>query len=571
MCSSDLEDYTVDELMQIFRLGADSAGLKVEQGAEDSLSQLFTYFSRFKNFGNGRFVGEVLQRAIINHAVRMGESTANTNDDYFAIEDMDIPSRRDMFDAVDAPLVSAADMMKPLVGLDTIKEAVTALERTVEYRERALKAGVKVPDVNLNMVFRGNPGTGKTTVARIIGTMLYNIGAVPKAHFEEVEARDLLGSGVDDAAEVTKKAVERAMGGVLFVDEAYALLYDPRGREALAVLVKAMEDHKGEFSAMFAGYSNEMRAFINEYPGLASRIGYTFDFEDYEADDLLEIFRRKMGAYGYELDKGVEDAARDVFRYFHSVENFGNGRFVDRLIQELIAQHASSYTDETVAAIVLEDVPSIQHMCKLSATDVTDCTGEEEETALRRVAIHESGHAVCRLLSTGKTDIVRITIEHEGNGALGYVQHERSVMMLPTSADYRNELVCLLGGMAAEDVYLGSLSGGNSSDLEQATKLVMRYVATYGMSEAGLVQYVGLGTAEAADPSQLPEETREAMRTVLDACFTEAKRRIEACRPAIDALVEGLRAKGTLTGEELYAVWSESGVKVKTEDCWGLA
>lgn len=555
------EDYTVDELMQIFRLGADNAGLEVEHGTDTSLRQLFEYFSRFKNFGNGRFVNEVLQRAIINHAVRMGEATANTADNYFAIEEADIPSRRDMFDVVDAPLASASDMLEPLVGLDTIKESILALERTVEYRERALRAGIRVPDVNLNMVFRGNPGTGKTTVARIIGAMLYNIGAVPKGHFEEVEARDLLGSAVDDTAEVTKKAVERAMGGVLFVDEAYALLYDPRGREALAVLVKAMEDHKGEFSAMFAGYSNEMRTFINENPGLASRIGYTFDFEDYEADDLLEIFRRKMATYGYVLGEGVEEGARDVFRYFHSVENFGNGRFVDRLIQELIGQHAGNCADDAMGVISREDVPSIQHMCKLSATEVIDCTDEEEEAALRRVAIHESGHAVCRLLTTGKTDIVRITIEHEGNGALGYVQHERGGMALPTSSDYINELVCLLGGMAAEECYLGSFSGGNSSDLETATKLAMRYVATYGMSDAGLVQYVGLGGSKATDPALLPEEVRGAMRTVLDGCLAEAKHRIEACRPAIDALVEALRERGTLTGGELVEIWGEHSVR----------
>ena len=551
------DDYSVDELMQIFYLKATAAGLTVEEEADKSLRQLFMYFSRFKSFGNGRFVDEVLQRAIISHAVRVGAATANTSADYFTIADVDVPSRRDMFDTMEVPPASAADMMAPLVGLDTVKESVVALEKTVAYRERALRAGVNVPDVNLNMIFRGNPGTGKTTVARIIGTMLYNIGAVPKSHFEEVEARDLLGVGALDAPEAAKKAVERAMGGVLFVDEAYALLYDSRGREALAVLVKAMEDHKGEFSAMFAGYSNEMRVFINENPGLASRIGYTFDFEDYEADDLLEIFRRKMAAYGYTLGEGVEEGARDVFRYFHSVENFGNGRFVDRFIQELIAQHAGDCPDEALSVISKEDIPSIKHMCELSATEVTDCTGEEEEAALRRVAIHESGHAVCRLLTTGKTDIVRITIEHEGNGALGYVQHERGGQMLPTSADYRNELVCLVGGMAAEDVYLGAFSGGNSSDLEMATRLVMRYVGSYGMSEAGLVQYVRPGSLSSSDPALLPEEVREAMRKVLDECLVEAKRRIEVCRPAIDAIVEVLREKGTLTGEELVAVWEQ--------------
>ena len=548
------DDYSVEELLAIFRLKATSAGLKIGDGVEDELARLFGYFSRFKSFGNGRFVGEVLQKALVNHAKNRAGQTANTDADYLTITVEDVPSRQDMFEAVDWEARSAEEMLEPLVGLDVIKEEVLALEKTVSYREVALKRGINLPDLNLNMVFRGNPGTGKTTVARIIGAILYNIGAVPNNHFEEIQAKDLINSHVGGIAKETNKVIERAMGGVLFLDEAYALMESGGGREALAVLVKAMEDHKGELVVMFAGYRKEMRAFIDENPGLASRIGYTFDFEDYETDDLLEIFRRKMASSGLTLGEGVLDGARDAFRYFHSVENFGNGRFVDRYIQELIAGHAGCYDPSDPGLVSANALPTIKRLCELSATDVLDCSDDEEEAALRRVSVHEAGHAVCRLAATGKTDIVLITVEHEGNGALGYVQHENKGMSLPTAKNLRDELVCLLGGMSAEEVYFGSFSAGNSSDLDKATAIACRYVATYGMSDAGLIQFAN-ARFDMGNLANLPEQTLAAMTRVLDECHVEAKSRIEECRCAIDAITAALKEKSTMSGEELLEVW----------------
>ena len=551
------DDYSVDELLQIFRMKATGAGLLIGEGVEDELRRLFSYFSRFKSFGNGRFVGEVLQKSLVNHARNRAGQTANTADDYLTISLDDVPSQRDMFDAGEWEARPAEEMLEPLVGLKVVKEEVLALERTVSYRELALKRGIKVPDLNLNMVFRGNPGTGKTTVARIVGAILYNIGAVPTSHFEEIQAKDLINSHVGGIAKETGKVLERAMGGVLFLDEAYALMESSGGREALAVLVKAMEDHKGELVVMFAGYTREMRAFIDENPGLASRIGYTFDFEDYEADELLQIFERKMAAAGFQLGEGVSDGARDAFRYFHSVENFGNGRFVDRYIQELIATHASCFDANQPELIGTDALPTIKRLCELSATDVLDCTDEEEETALRRVSVHEAGHAVCRLSATGKTDIVLITVEHEGNGALGYVQHENKGMALPTAKNLRDEMVCLLGGMSAEEVFLGSFSAGNSSDLDKATSLACRYVATYGMSDAGLIQFAN-ARFNMGELANLPSETLAAMTRVLDECHDEAKRLVEECRGAIEAIAAALKEKSTLTGEELLKIWEGS-------------
>lgn len=202
-------------------------------------------------------------------------------------------------------------------------------------------------------------------------------------------------------------------------------------------------------------------------------------------------------------------------------------------------------------------LPTIKRLCELSATEVLDCTDDEEEAALRRVSIHEAGHAVCRLAATGKTDIVLITVEHEGNGALGYVQHENKGMSLPTARNLRDELVCLLGGMSAEEVYFGSFSAGNSSDLDKATAIACRYVATYGMSDAGLIQFAN-AHFDMGDLAKLPNETLAAMTRVLDECHGEARRRVEECRGAIDAITAALKEKSTLTGEELLAIWKDS-------------
>ena len=204
------DDYSVEELLQIFRINVTKSGFSIGEGVEDRLRRLFAYFSRFKSFGNGRFVMEVLQKALVNHARNFTGMTANTSPEYLTITVDDVPTRQDMFDAIDWKARSAEDMLEPLVGLGIVKEEVLALERTVAFREVALKAGIDVPDLNLNMVFQGNPGTGKTTVARIVGSILYNIGAVPSNHFEEIQAKDLLNSSRAGVAKETGKVLVHA-------------------------------------------------------------------------------------------------------------------------------------------------------------------------------------------------------------------------------------------------------------------------------------------------------------------------------------------------------------------------
>jgi len=555
------DDYTTDELLEIFRRMAKSSGFSWRgQRFELRLREIFDYHRRFRNFGNGRFVAELLQRTIIKHAAA-GAAGDLPESHRFLLRAADLPTRQELRDVTNWEPQGAAELLEPLVGIDDLRAKICELEHVVSFYEVARKQRLHLPDLNLHMVFTGNPGTGKTTVARIIGKVLYNVGTVPTNRFVECEAKDLARHRFRSETTSVERIITDAMGGVLFIDEAYSLLYVADGDEIIATLIKAMEDHKGEFVVIFAGYRNEMREFIDRNPGLASRVGYAFDFEDYGTDELVEIFRRKADHAGLKPTDQAMELVRDACRYFHGVENFGNGRFVDKLLQETIAGHARNLAEadeqpEDLSVIEERDVPSIEAMCKLVSAPVYGPSDVSDEEARRRVATHEMGHAVCRLALTGATDIVLVTIEQEGNGALGYVQHKGEVTPLPTDEHLFNTIVELLGGMAAESLILGSYSAGNSSDLEKATAVASRYVASYGMSPAGLVQYLG-DHGKRPGVNDLPKDVRDAMRELMDKAFAKAQETISQWRGPYDQMVEVLLQESTINGERITEIWKE--------------
>lgn len=246
-------------------------------------------------------------------------------------------------DEVDFSLLKFATAHNPLenvIGLDNVKDMVLELESFLEFQNRMKSHhDLRVP-LSLHMAFKGPAGTGKTTVAREIAKVLYRLGYVRREEIVEVAAEDLVSQYVGNSAIKTSDIMKKAMGGVLFVDEAYAITNNKHGYESLAAMIKIMEDNKDDIVVIFAGYKDELDGFINENPGLKSRIGYHFDFKDYSPKELVDILKIKAKTYNLTCEKPFLDYALSVFEEAIFVENFGNGRYVDNFLQKSLFSHS---------------------------------------------------------------------------------------------------------------------------------------------------------------------------------------------------------------------------------------
>ncbi|MFH8554860.1 MULTISPECIES: right-handed parallel beta-helix repeat-containing protein [Streptomyces] len=231
-----------------------------------------------------------------------------------------------------------------LVGLDSVKREVRSLINMIEVGRRRQEAGLKAASVRRHLVFTGSPGTGKTTVARLYGEILAALGVLESGHLVEVSRVDLVGEHIGSTAIRTQEAFDRARGGVLFVDEAYALSPEDSGRdfgrEAIDTLVKLMEDHRDAVVVIVAGYTVEMARFLAVNPGVASRFSRTITFGDYAPEELLRIVEQQGEEHEYRLAEGTGEALLTYFTALPKGPTFGNGRTARQTFEAMVERHA---------------------------------------------------------------------------------------------------------------------------------------------------------------------------------------------------------------------------------------
>ncbi|MDI9347995.1 MAG: AAA family ATPase [Methylacidiphilales bacterium] len=337
----DLKDYTPIELFKIFQRFVRLDQYQIAGDAEAKLQKTIQelYDNRSKQFANGRDMRNLYERCLSLRATRLQKSHAH---DLVLIAD-DIPSFQD-----ENTVMSLDDAMKALhalVGLQSVKLTITKLIDYFEVEKIRMTSGGKKTTLSTHFIFKGNPGTGKTTVARILGSIVQAMGLLPSSKVIEASRKDLVGSYVGQTENITNKKIDQALGGILFIDEAYTLSKggtNDYGMKAIEIILERMENERGKLMVIAAGYHNEMEGFLESNPGLSSRFTHHIEFEDYTPEEMLEIFKQMVKAKDMELAEHTEGHALTLLtKLFNQRDkNFANGRTVRNLFERVLQNQA---------------------------------------------------------------------------------------------------------------------------------------------------------------------------------------------------------------------------------------
>ena len=362
-----LQNMTTDELCDAY-LAELSEDVRSQIKDEDEFRQHFAEFMAFNEkflpMGNSELVNYLANYSNVEGKPELPPNAYNNKNAALALEEM--------------------------VGMNAIKQQIRDFESFMAFQKKAQVSGIKVEHGNMHMLFTGNPGTGKTTVARIIASMLFDIGVLPSNKLVEVERKDLVASYVGQTATKTGEVIKKALGGVLFIDEAYALALDDGdsfGKEAIATLVKAMEDHKDNLIVILAGYEKEMNDFLKANSGIESRVGYTFRFENYSLSELSQMYINTLTKSNFTLTPGVRKAMENVTEFFVNRRYFGNGRFVKKMAQETIIRHAKNESVDgwQLNLITEDDVPTVEDMSVKTSAEESKTSGLENLIGLEDI------------------------------------------------------------------------------------------------------------------------------------------------------------------------------------------
>ena len=355
----DFPNYSRSELQSITELMLKERKYSIGEIGMNRILDITDIRRKDPNFANAREIRNILDQVIMCQNLRV----AGTEDKEIGIVDVN----KYISDAqINLPTVSGTSSTKVLTGEEELDQLIglTSVKRMIRKIKAYAKRNKDEEGFNLHMCFYGNPGTGKTEVARILSRILYDAGVLGEAKLVETDGRGLLGQYVGETGPKTEKKINEAMGGVLFIDEAYGLLGSVSssggsttyGEEAIAVLLKEMEDRRGAFCAILAGYKDEMQNLLSSNPGFESRIQFTIDFPDYTREELGEIAKSFLAKKKYMIEESALNRLLDVTDYYRNLPNFANARTVRNILdQVLMNQNLRTEDINDDNTIIVED------------------------------------------------------------------------------------------------------------------------------------------------------------------------------------------------------------------------
>jgi SpoVK/Ycf46/Vps4 family AAA+-type ATPase len=364
----EFANYSVDDLVTITENTCRAHRYVLDPRTREALAARYAGMTRDATFGNGRAARGVFEEMLDRQAFRLAAMAEPAESDLTLLlpEDVGQEEAEQAGEGVGREEMLAR--LEEMVGLDAVKREVTDLVNLLAAARQRQAAGLPAPRISHHLVFSGSPGTGKTTVARLYAGLLHSLGVLPRGQLVEVARADLVGRYVGHTAQLTKEVFERALGGVLFIDEAYTLTPEGAsndfGQEAVDTLLKLMEDHRDDVVVIAAGYTAEMARFLASNPGLASRFTRTIEFEDYTTDQLVTIVCRQALSSGYECPAQTRQALHTLVDALPRDRTFGNARTARQLLETMMTRQAgrlgalASPSLDDLRLLLPEDLPN---------------------------------------------------------------------------------------------------------------------------------------------------------------------------------------------------------------------